>query len=81
MDRVTQNWSTSHKRIEERKRCWVDSKVQAYVSKVREGGVAVNAKIEVAGAKGILLSSSHSFLAEYRDSISLTRTWAHVLLR
>ena len=41
----------------------------------------MNTKIEVAGTKGILLSSSHSFLAEYRSSISLTRTWAHALLR
>ena len=61
---------------------YIDSKLQAYVSKAREGGVAVNAKIVVAGAKGTCTCTcNHSFLAEYGGSISLTHTWAHALLR
>ena len=59
----------------------LDSKVQAYLKKVREGGGAVSARIAMAAAKGILLSCDKSMLEEYGGSVRLNRYWAHSLLK
>ena len=59
----------------------VDAKVQAYIRQVREGGGSVSSRIVIAGAKGILLSSNRSLLSDYGGPISLTRAWAHSLLK
>ena len=59
----------------------VDAKVQAYVRQVRQGGGFVSSRIVIAGAKGILLSSNRSLLSDYGGPISLTRAWAHSLLK
>ena len=58
----------------------LDSKVQAYLKKVRDGGGAVSARIAMAAARGILLSCDRSMLEEFGGSVRLNRHWAHSLL-
>lgn len=58
----------------------LDSKVQSYLRKVRDGGGVVSARIAVAATRGILLSSDRSSLAEFGGPVELTRSWAYSLL-
>ena len=50
----------------------VDEKVQAYIRYVREGGDCTSSRLVIAGAKGILLFSNHSLLAEYGGPVTFT---------
>ena len=59
----------------------VDSKVQAYLRRVRDGGGVVTARIAVAVARGILLSCDRSKLAEFGGHVMLNRFWAYSLLK
>ena len=59
----------------------LDSQVQMYLKKVREGGGAVSARIVMAAARGILLKCDRSKLVEFGGYIELNRQWAHSLLK
>ena len=59
----------------------LDSKVQAYLTHIRDAGGAVNAAIVLAAAKAIILKSDKSILVEYGGHIVLTKDWAKSLLR
>ena len=59
----------------------VDEKVQAYIRSVRERGGSISLRLAIAGAKGIVLSSNHSLLAEYGGPVTLDRAWADSLLK
>ena len=54
----------------------LDEKVQLYLKKVREGGGVVTARIAMAAAKGILMSSNRGALVEFEGHISITKSWA-----
>ena len=58
----------------------LDSKVQKYLRKVRDGGGVVSARIAIAAARGIVLSCEHSRLVEYGGPVELTKGWAYSLL-
>ena len=59
----------------------LDEKLQLYVNKVREGCGVVSSKIVMAAARGMLLASDRSKLAEYGGHILLNRHWAYSFLR
>lgn len=58
----------------------LDTQVQTYLKKVREGGGAVSARIAMAAARGILLKCDRSKLVEFGGHIELNQQWAHSLL-
>ena len=58
----------------------LDSKVQTYLRKVREGGGVVTARIVIAAAKGIVLSCDWLILAKFGGHVRLNRHWAYSLL-
>lgn len=59
----------------------LDTRVQQYLRKVREGGDVVSARIAMAAARGILLSCNRSRLVEFGGDVELNRQWAYSLLR
>ena len=59
----------------------LDTHVQMYLKKVREGGEAVSARIAIAAARGILLKCDRTKLAEFGGPVQLNRHWAHSLLK
>ena len=59
----------------------LDSKVQLYLRKVREGGGVVSSGIAIAAAKGILMSCDRSMLVEYGGHVNITKSWAFSLLK
>ena len=59
----------------------LDSLVQMYLRKVREGGGTVSARIVIATARGILLKCNRSKLVEFGGHVQLDRQWAHSLLQ
>ena len=59
----------------------LDTKVQSYLTKLREGGGAVSARIVMAAARGILLKCDRSKLVEFGGHVELSRHWAHSLLK
>ena len=59
----------------------LDTHVQMYLKKVREGGAAVSARIAMAAAWGILLKCDRTKLAEFGGPVQLNRHWAHSLLK
>ena len=59
----------------------LDEKVQLYLKKVREGGGVVTARIAMAAAKGILMSSNRGALVEFGGHIAITKSWAFSLLK
>ena len=60
----------------------MDAQVQLYLKNVREGGGPVTARIAIAAARGIMLSSdaAKNKLSEFGGHISLSRHWAYSLL-
>jgi hypothetical protein len=59
----------------------LDSKVQAYLKKIRESGGVVSARIAIAAAKGLVMVYDRRKLAEYGGPILLNRHWAYSLLK
>ena len=59
----------------------LDSKIQQYLRKVREGGGTVTARIATAAARGLLLKYDKMKLAEFGGPIELNRHWAYSLLK
>ena len=53
----------------------IDSRVQAYLKKVREGGGVVTSRVAVAAARGILLACNRSSLMEFGGNIDLNPSW------
>ena len=58
----------------------VDNKVQLYLKKVRESGGAVNSRIAMSAAWGLLLHFNPSMLKENGGHIELSRNWTLSLL-
>ena len=58
----------------------IDSKVEAYVKKVREGGGTISARVVMAAARGILLSCEKHKLQEFGGHVNLTVHWAQSFL-
>lgn len=59
----------------------IDEMVQSYLRKIRKSGGSVSATIVVAAARGILLASDRSMLAEFGGHVELKRHWAYSLLK
>ena len=59
----------------------LDTKVQQYLRRVRDGGGVVSARIVMAAARGILLSCNRSRLIEFGGDVELKKQWAYSLLR
>jgi len=59
----------------------LDTLVQKYLRKVRDGGDAISARIVMAAARGIILKCDRSKLAEFGGHIEINRQWAHSLLK
>jgi hypothetical protein len=59
----------------------LDTKVQIYLRKVREGGGAVSARIALAAARGILLKCNPSLLVQNGGPVDLNKFWAHSLMK
>ena len=59
----------------------LDRKVQQYLTRVREGGGVVLARIAMAATRGILMSCNRSRLVEFGRDMELNRQWAYSLLR
>ena len=58
----------------------LDKKVQQYLTRVRDGGGVVSARIAMAAARGILMSCNRSRLVEFGGDVELNRQWAYSLL-
>lgn len=59
----------------------LDTKVQLYLKKVRQGGGAVSARIAMAAARGILLKCDQTKLAEFGGHVELNRQYMkHIIL-
>ncbi len=58
----------------------IDSQVQQYLQKFREGGGVVTARIAVAAARGILVACDRSKLAEFGGHIHLSPSCGYSLL-
>ena len=59
----------------------MDTKLQMYLKKIREGGGAISTRIVTAAARGLLLSYDKVKLEEFGDYVRLNRHWAYSLLR
>ena len=59
----------------------LDTKVQQYPQRVREGGRVVSTRIVMAAARGILLSCNRSRLVDFGGDVDLNRQWAYSLLK
>ena len=58
----------------------LDTMVQKYLKKVREGGGVVTARVAIAAARAIILTQDRSQLIELGGHIELTQAWAYSLL-
>ena len=58
----------------------VDKQLQLYLKKIRDQGGVITVSVVVAAARGVLLSSDRSKLAEFGGHIDLSRQWAYHLL-
>lgn len=59
----------------------LDSMLQMYLGKIRDGGGSVSTRIVTAAARGLLLSYDRAKLEEFGGSLRLNRHWAYSLLR
>lgn len=58
----------------------LDTMVQKYLKKVREGGGVVTARVAIAAARAIIRTQDRSQLIEFGGHIELTQAWAYSLL-
>ena len=58
----------------------LDTMVQSYLGKVREGGGAVTSHIVCAATCGIIMTIDRTKLQEFGGHINLNRHWAHSFL-
>ena len=59
----------------------LDTLVQKYLRKVRDGGGAISARIVMAATRGIILKCDRNKLVEFGGHIEINRQWAHSLLK
>ena len=59
----------------------LDTLVQKYLRKVRDGGGAISARIMMAAARGIILKCDRNKLVEVGGHIEINRQWTHSLLK
>jgi hypothetical protein len=59
----------------------LDTKVQKYVTVLRDNGAVIKSQIVIAAAKGILIGNDKTLLAENGGSIGISKTWAKSLLK
>ena len=59
----------------------LDTKVQKYVTVLRDNGAMIKSQIVIAAAKGILIGNDKTLLAENGGSIGISKTWAKSLLK
>lgn len=59
----------------------LDTLVQTYLRKVREGGGAASARIAIAAARGILVAIDRRKLEKFGGNVRLNRFWAYSLLK
>lgn len=55
----------------------LDSRVQMYLKKVREGGGVVSCRIVIAAARGLVRSHNPLMLVENGGYVNLNRHWAN----
>ena len=58
----------------------LDSLIQLYLRKVREGGGVVNTRIAETAARGITMKYEKEKLVEFGGHVKLGRTWAESLV-
>ena len=59
----------------------LDQKVQQYLRAIRESGGAVSTAIVLGAARGIILKTNRTLLAEYGGHVVLTKDWAKTLMQ
>ena len=59
----------------------LDTKVQQYLRALRESGGAINTAIVLGAARGIILKTKRTVLAEYGGHVVLTKDWAKGLMQ
>ena len=59
----------------------LDTLVQKYLRKVRDGRGAISTRIVMAAARGIILKCDRNKLVEFGGYIEINRQWAHSLLK
>ena len=59
----------------------LDRKVQQYLRVIRESGGAVSTAIILGAARGIILKTNRTWLAEYGGHVVLTKDWGKTLLQ
>ena len=59
----------------------LDQKVQQYLRAIREFGGAVSTAIVLGAARGIILKTNRTLLAEYGGHVVLTKDWAKILMQ
>lgn len=58
----------------------LDTMVQKYLKKVREGGGVVTARVAIAAARAVIMTQDRFKLVEYGGHIELNKAWAYSLL-
>lgn len=58
----------------------LDTKVQRYITVLRDNGAVINTQIVVAAGKGLVAGTDKSLLSENGGSINITKDWAKSLL-
>ena len=58
----------------------LDHKLQLYIEKTREGGGAVNTRIVMAAARGLIMATNRNMLMEYGGHVRINRPWAQSVL-
>ena len=59
----------------------LDQKVQQYLRAIRKSGGAVSTAIVLGAARGIILKTNRTLLAEYGGHVVLTKDWAKTLMQ
>ena len=59
----------------------LDQKVQQYLRAIHESGEAVSTAIALGAARGIILNTNRTLLAEYGGHVVLTKDWAKTLMQ
>ena len=58
----------------------IDTHVQMYLSRLRDAGGVITARIAIAAAKGMIYACDRSMLVEFGGHVELNCSWAYSLL-